>query len=134
MRASRHMRITRVIHELESLSSNETLYKLAWIVRIAVMETWTMDLEDVKRRIIPILRRYGVTRAGIFGSVARGEDVESSDIDILVEIEARMSLLEFAGLKIDLEEALGKKVDVGEYSMIRPLIRERILNEEVPIL
>ncbi len=63
-----------------------------------------------------------------------GKDTEESDIDILVEIDRRMSLLEFAGLKIELEEVLGKKVDVGEYSVIKPIIREQILNEEVPIL
>ena len=66
--------------------------------------------------------------------MVRGEAKEESDIDILVEIEDRMSLLEFAGLKIELEEALGKKVDLGEYSVIKPIIREQILKEEMSIL
>jgi len=92
------------------------------------------NIEDIKKRILPILRRYNVKRAGIFGSVVRGEAKEESDIDILVEIEDRMSLLEFAGLKIELEEALGKKVDLGEYSVIKPIIREQILKEEMSIL
>jgi len=92
------------------------------------------NIEDIKKRILPILRRYNVKRAGLFGSVVRGEAKEESDIDILVEIEDRMSLLEFAGLKIELEEALGKKVDLGEYSVIKPIIREQILKEEMSIL
>jgi hypothetical protein len=80
------------------------------------------------------LKKYGVTRAGIFGSVVRGEARKDSDIDILVEIESRMSLIDFAGLKLELEEALGRKVDLGEYSVIKPIIKEQILKEEVSIL
>jgi predicted nucleotidyltransferase len=93
-----------------------------------------VTIEEIKDKILPILKKYGVKRAGIFGSVARGESTEESDIDILVEIEGRMSLLDFAGLKLELEEILGRKVDLGEYSEIKPLIREEILKEVVPIL
>ena len=93
-----------------------------------------MNIEEIKRKILPILKKYGVTRAGIFGSVVRGEARKDSDIDILVKIESRMSLLDFAGLKLELEEALGRKVDLGEYSVIKPIIKEQILKEEVAIL
>ncbi|HPO29355.1 MAG: nucleotidyltransferase family protein, partial [Caldisericia bacterium] len=93
-----------------------------------------MNIEEIKRKILPILKKYGVTRAGIFGSVVRGEARKDSDIDILVKIESRMSLLDFAGLKLELEEALGRKVDLGEYSVIKPIIKEQILKEEVSIL
>jgi len=93
-----------------------------------------MNIEEIQRKILPILKKYGVTRAGIFGSVVRGEAREESDIDILVEIESRMSLLDFVGLKLELEEALGKPVDLGEYSEIKQIIKEQILEEEVPIL
>lgn len=80
------------------------------------------------------MEKYGVTRAGVFGSVVRGEAAADSDIDILVEIERRMSLLDFAGLKIELEEALGRKVDLGEYAAIKLMIKDDILSEEVAIL
>lgn len=93
-----------------------------------------MNIEEIKGKILPILKKYGVTRAGIFGSVVRGEAREDSDIDILVEIESRMSSLDFVGLKLELEEALGKPVDLGEYSEIKPIIKKQILEEEVPIL
>ena len=93
-----------------------------------------MNIEEIKRKILPILKKYGVTRAGIFGSVVRGEARKDSDIDILVKIESRMSLLDFAGLKLELEEALGRKCDLGEYSVIKPIIKEQILKEEVVIL
>jgi len=93
-----------------------------------------MNIEEIKKKILPIFKKYGVKKAGIFGSVVRGEETEKSDIDILVEIEGRMSLLDFVGLKLELEEALGMKVDLGEYSAIKPIIKEQILSEEVPIL
>ncbi len=91
-------------------------------------------IDKIKRKILPILKRYNVRRAGIFGSVVRGEEHEESDIDVLVEIEGRMSLLDFAGIKLELEEALGKRVDLGESSTIKPIIKEQILSEEVSIL
>jgi len=91
-------------------------------------------IDEIKRKILSILKRYNVKRAGIFGSVVRGEENEESDIDILVEIVGRMSLLDFAGLKLELEEALGQRVDLGEYSTIKPIIKEQILSEEVSIL
>ena len=91
-------------------------------------------IDEIKRKILSILKRYKVKRAGIFGSVVRGEENKESDIDILVEIVGRMSLLDFAGLKLELEEALGQRVDLGEYSTIKPIIKEQILSEEVSIL
>lgn len=91
-------------------------------------------IEEIKGKILSILKRYKVKRAGIFGSVVRGEENKESDIDILVEIVDKMSLLDFAGLKLELEEALGQRVDLGEYSTIKPIIKEQILSEEVSIL
>jgi len=91
-------------------------------------------IDEIKEKILPILKQYNVKRAGIFGSVIRGEENEESDIDILVEIVGRMSLLDFVGLKLELEEALGKRVDLGEYSTIKTIIKEQILSEEVSIL
>ncbi len=58
----------------------------------------------------------------------------NSDIDILVDFPEAIGLFEFVGLKQELEELLGRKVDLVQYRAIKPLIRERILKEEVPIL
>lgn len=94
-----------------------------------------MKLEEIKEKIVPILKRYGIKKAGVFGSLVRGEAREDSDLDILVEIERDdISLLDFVGIKLELEEALDRRVDLAEYCTIKPLIRERILREEVPIL
>jgi len=89
---------------------------------------------EIGEVVVPILRRHGATRAGVFGSCARGTMSEDSDIDILVEIAADKSLLEFIAIKLEIEEALGQKVDLVEYDAIKPLLRDRILNEQVQIL
>ena len=93
-----------------------------------------MTIEEIKERIIPILGRSGIKKAAIFGSLAKGKAKTSSDIDILVEIKSDMSLLDFIGIKIELEEALKMRVDLVEYDTIKPFIREKILSEQVAIL
>lgn len=91
-------------------------------------------IEEVKNKILPILRNYGVKRAGLFGSCVRDEMMKDSDIDILVEIEKDISLLDFVGLKLEIEDVLKRKVDLVEYNTIKPLLKERILSEQVIIL
>jgi hypothetical protein len=84
--------------------------------------------------MLPVLRRYGATRAGLFGSLARGDLSERSDIDILVELGSGFSLLDVARIERELEEAVGRTVDLVEYGAIKPRIRDRILAEEIRIL
>ena len=91
-------------------------------------------IEEIRIKILPVLQCYDVVRAAIFGSFARGEMKEGSDIDILVEFKGEKSLLDLVGLKIELEERLGKKVDVLTYNSLHPLLKERILNEQEVIL
>ena len=93
-----------------------------------------MRVEEIKKQIMPILRKYGVKRASIFGSAVRREMKESSDVDILVEIDKDISLLDFVALKLELEEVLGRRVDLVEYDTIKPRLRDRILKEQVVIL
>jgi len=91
-------------------------------------------IEQVKRKILPVLQRYDVVRAAIFGSLARGETKQGSDIDILVEFAGEKSLLDLAGLKIELEESLGVRVDVLTYGSLHPLLKDRVLSEQKVIL
>lgn len=91
-------------------------------------------IEQIKEQVLPILRRYGAKRAGLFGSLVREEMTEGSDIDILVELNKDLSLLDFIGIKLEIEERLGKKVDLVEYDTLKPLLKDRILKEEVRIL
>ena len=91
------------------------------------------EIEKLKRVIVPILKQKGVTKAGIFGSFARGENKKNSDIDILIKPTKGMGL-EFVGVKLELEDELGRKVDLVTYKGIHPLIRKKILREEIKII
>ena len=67
----------------------------------------TVIMDDVKAKALPILHRYGVQHAGVFGSVARGELAADSYIDLLVQMPKGATLLDLSGLEIDLAQALG---------------------------
>ncbi|PIN88966.1 hypothetical protein COU60_04790 [Candidatus Pacearchaeota archaeon CG10_big_fil_rev_8_21_14_0_10_34_76] len=92
------------------------------------------EIEKIKEKIIPLLKENKVTKAGIFGSYARGEQTKKSDVDILVEIDDEIGLFEFIGIKILLEKKLKRKVDLVEYECIRKELKKRILSEEIPII
>ena len=92
---------------------------------MALLEVLNERRSDIYR----IAADHGVTRLRVFGSVARGEERSDSDIDFLIETGPATSSWFPAGLIIDLEEFLGRKVDVVTESAISPYIRERVLRE-----
>ena len=89
-------------------------------------------LSKIKEKTLPIFIKYGVSQAAVFGSVARGEDTSDSDVDMIVSIKKKIGVYEFVALKDELENALGKKVDlvskgtINKY--IRPYIEKDIVN------
>jgi predicted nucleotidyltransferase len=84
------------------------------------------------RRVQPDLqRRYPIRELGIFGSYARGEQTEDSDLDILVNLGDGIGLLELAGLQQDLSDALGVRVDLVMRDAVKRGIARRILSEAV---
>lgn len=90
-------------------------------------------LKSRREEILRIAARHGARNVRVFGSVARGEADEKSDIDLLVEFEPERSLLDHAGLVVELEELLGRKVDVVTEKGIYWLLRRRILKEARPL-
>jgi predicted nucleotidyltransferase len=96
-----------------------------------------MKLTDLlqKRRsdILRVAEQHGASNVRIFGSVARGEDDERSDIDLLVDLESGRGLLDHAALILDLEELLGRKVDVATERGLRSLVRQRALQDATPL-
>jgi hypothetical protein len=92
------------------------------------------SLEALRSKVEAPMRQHGVVHAGVFGSVARGDDRAGSDVDFLVEFESGRSLLDLAGLRVELREALGREVDVATRNSLHPRLRDRILRELVPLL
>jgi predicted nucleotidyltransferase len=94
----------------------------------------TKAVEDLRERVLPTLRRYGVRKAAVFGSYAKGLQKAGSDVDLLVEFEDGRSLFDLAGLRIDLTDLLGRETDVVTYNSLHPRLRKTILEDQVPIL
>jgi uncharacterized protein len=97
----------------------------------------TMGIEDLLREkrdeILRIAARHGASNVRVFGSVAKGEATAQSDVDFLVELERGRSLLDHAALMVDLENLLGRRVDVATERGLKPRVRERILTEAVQL-
>ncbi len=88
---------------------------------------------DRREDILRLARRRGAQSVRVFGSVARGEANESSDLDLLVEWEPGRSLLDHAGLVQDLQELLGTMVHIGTEKSLHWYVRDRILREATPL-
>ena len=90
-------------------------------------------LKAKREEVLRLCAKYGAYNVRLFGSVARGEADEQSDIDLLVELEAGRTLFDLGGLQYDLEQLLGCRVDVVTERGLKPRIRERVLREAVPL-
>ena len=94
------------------------------------------DLDAIRERRTEILDRasqHGARNVRVFGSTARGDAGPASDVDLLVEMEAGRSLLDFVGLWQELEDLLGQKVDLVSEGGISPYLREQILSEAIAL-
>lgn len=86
-----------------------------------------------RAEILRLAREHGAQNVRIFGSAARGEDTDDSDLDVLVEMEERRSLVDHVALKQDLEDLLGRPVDIVTEASLHPQIRDRVVREAVPL-
>ena len=92
------------------------------------------ELVKAKREeILQIDARHGAKRVRIFGSVARNEAKPDSDVDFLVDMEPGRSLFDLGGLLMDLQDLLGRKVDVVTEKGLHRYIRQQVLREAVPL-
>ena len=90
------------------------------------------EIQEILRQKKPILReRFKVKEIGIFGSFVRGEEKDTSDLDILVELERPVGLIKFVGLQNYLSDELGEKVDLVTKSALKPRIKKSNLSEVV---
>jgi predicted nucleotidyltransferase len=90
-------------------------------------------LQKKREDILRIAKQHGAYNVRVFGSVARGEDDEQSDIDLLVDLEPGRSLLDLGGLLMDLQDLLQSDVDVVTERGLRTRIKERVLREAIAL-
>jgi predicted nucleotidyltransferase len=88
-------------------------------------------IQQKRRQILEIVQGHGASNVRLFGSVARGETTETSDLDLLIEMAPERTLLDIIAIKQDLEELLGCQVDVVTEAAISPYLREKVLLEAV---
>ena len=94
----------------------------------------TLDrIRENRDEVLAIAKRYGATNIRIFGSVARGDDDDRSDIDFLIDLAPGRSLFDLGGLLMELNTLLGIPVDVTTERGLKRRIRERVLNEAVSL-
>lgn len=91
------------------------------------------QIADIKEKTVPILKRHNVIEAYVFGSTARGDNRPDSDVDILARFDTIGNLFEFVGVKLDLEDILGKKVDLVEMGALRKEFRPYVDRDKVRI-
>lgn len=96
-----------------------------------------MEIEQLLREqredVLRIAAKHGVSSVRVFGSMARGEGGPESDVDLLVEVDGPTTPWFPGGLVAELEELLGRRVDVVEPDAIRESLRQRVLEEAVPL-
>jgi len=92
------------------------------------------DLKKYQQLLLPILNRYSIKRASIFGSVAKGNMNANSDVDLLIEAGAGFTLFEMLRLENEISELIQRKVDLVEFSAIKPSIRDEVLLSAISIL
>lgn len=90
-------------------------------------------LGSKRKEILRIARAHGARNVRVFGSAARGDADETSDVDFLVEFEPGTSLLQHGAMIAELEDLLGRKVDVAPEKTLRERVRDRVLREAVPL-
>jgi predicted nucleotidyltransferase len=90
-------------------------------------------LKKHRAEILDLARRHGAGNVRVFGSLARGEGTEGSDLDLLVTLAEGRSLLDLVGLKQDLEDLVHRPVDVVTERALSPYLRERVLSDAIPL-
>ncbi|MCX6809722.1 MAG: nucleotidyltransferase domain-containing protein [Candidatus Berkelbacteria bacterium] len=86
-------------------------------------------ISELKAKTTPIFKKYGVIRAGVFGSYARGETTKNSDIDFYVIYPKGITLFDISGLAYDLEKNVGKKIDLADGSALREEFKPYIMKD-----
>jgi predicted nucleotidyltransferase len=90
--------------------------------------------EQIKQRVVPILKEAGIIRSSLFGSYVTGDQTKESDVDLLVEFPTGKSLFDLIDLQNELQEVLGKNVDVITYNSVSPYLKKYIFEHQMQLL
>lgn len=77
-----------------------------------------LKIEEIKAKVLPVLLKYNISKAALFGSAARGEMQRGSDVDIIIDVDRLSSGLQFVEIKRKLEQRLNRKVDLVSYNSL----------------
>ena len=92
------------------------------------------EIEQYQKLILPVLKRYFIKRAAIFGSAAKGVMHTESDIDLLIEPGKDFTLFKLLSLEAEISSLVNRKVDLVEYSALKPSMRQEVLSSAISIL
>lgn len=92
------------------------------------------DIELYQQLILPVLKRHFIKRAAIFGSFAKGNTRIDSDVDLLIEPEKDFTIFKMLKLEEEISELIKRKVDLVEYSALKPSIINEVLSSAITIL
>lgn len=90
-------------------------------------------IEDIRNRLVPIFSKYGLLKAAIFGSYAKKQAKEDSDVDLLVTIDESFDIEKYLKFETAVKRALKKRIDILEFRCISQVIRDEILKEAVTL-
>jgi len=88
-----------------------------------------MTIDEVKKKTAPVFTQYGIEYAGVFGSVARGDDTPASDVDIIVRFGEPLGMIKYMGMIRGLEESLQRKVDVVTERSLNKFVKPHVMPE-----
>ena len=93
-----------------------------------------MTIAALSSELIPVLKEYKIIRGSLFGSFARGDQQENSDVNLLIDTNGKLNLFDILRLERKLAERVSRKVDLVEFDAIKSSIREQVLKETIQLL
>lgn len=92
------------------------------------------QLVHYQQIIVPVLKKFNIKRASIFGSVAKGLETNKSDLDLLIEPEAGFTLFSLIALENEIKKLTKRKIDIVEFGALKPSIKTEVLQSAIAIL
>lgn len=92
-----------------------------------------LTIEEIRRAVAKVGKKYGIKNAYLFGSYAKGEATENSDVDLLIDLGKIDDYMTYEGMRLDLVDTLGTEVDIVTTEAVRPRFFDLIKNDRIPM-